>query len=306
MGYGTGAIMAVPAHDERDFAVRHRSSRSRSSRSSRRSPAPQGTLAEAYTGDGVMVNSGRFDGLAAPGEAFEAIVAWLGERGAARKKVNFKLRDWLISRQRYWGAPIPIVHCEKCGAVPVPKDQLPVLLPDLEDFHPTDDGRSPLAARRGLGAHHLPQLRRPGAARDRHHGHLRLLELVPLPLRLAARRDGAVRPRQGRLLAAGRPVRRRRRARGHAPALRALLLQGRAGRRPRELRRALRAPAQPGHDPGRGRPEDEQEQGQRGHAGQRGREVRRRRPARLRAVHRAVRAERRLERPRRAGLATAS
>jgi leucyl-tRNA synthetase len=72
-------------------------------------------------------------------------VAWLGERGGARKKVNFKLRDWLISRQRYWGAPIPIVHCDACGPVPVPVDQLPVLLPDLEAFHPTDDGRSPLA-----------------------------------------------------------------------------------------------------------------------------------------------------------------
>ena len=92
-----------------------------------------------------MVNSGRFDGMAAPGEAFESIVEWLGERGAARKKVNFKLRDWLISRQRYWGAPIPIVHCDACGPVPVPLEQLPVVLPDLEDFHPTDDGRSPLA-----------------------------------------------------------------------------------------------------------------------------------------------------------------
>ena len=105
----------------------------------------QGTLSEAYTGDGVMVNSGRFDGLPAPGEAFAAIVAWLGERGLARKKVNFKLRDWLISRQRYWGVPIPIVYCDACGIVPVPVEQLPVLLPDLEDFKPTDDGRSPLA-----------------------------------------------------------------------------------------------------------------------------------------------------------------
>ncbi|HOU29125.1 MAG TPA: class I tRNA ligase family protein, partial [Thermoleophilia bacterium] len=106
---------------------------------------PQGTLTEAYPGDGVMVNSGRFDGLRAPDEAFEAIVAWLAKRGVARKKINFKLRDWLISRQRYWGAPIPMIHCEGCGTVPVPEDHLPVLLPDLEDFHPTDDGRSPLA-----------------------------------------------------------------------------------------------------------------------------------------------------------------
>jgi leucyl-tRNA synthetase len=144
MGYGTGAIMAVPAHDERDFQFATLFEIPIVEVIAPKSGA-QGTLAEAYTGDGVMVNSGRFDGMAAPGEAFEAIVEWLGERGAARKKVNFKLRDWLISRQRYWGAPIPIVHCEKCGTVPVPKDQLPVLLPDLEDFHPTDDGRSPLA-----------------------------------------------------------------------------------------------------------------------------------------------------------------
>ena len=143
-GYGTGAIMAVPAHDERDFQFATAFGLPIVEVIAPEAGA-QGELAEAYTGDGFMVNSGRFDGLAAPGEAFEAVVAWLGERGAARKKVNFKLRDWLISRQRYWGAPIPIVHCDACGPVPVPVDQLPVLLPDLEDFHPTDDGRSPLA-----------------------------------------------------------------------------------------------------------------------------------------------------------------
>jgi leucyl-tRNA synthetase len=134
----------VPAHDERDFQFATELELPIVEVIAPPSGA-QGELAEAYTGGGFMVNSGQFDGLAAPGEAFEAIVAWLGERGVARKKVNFKLRDWLISRQRYWGAPIPIVHCEACGPVPVPVDQLPVLLPDLEDFHPTDDGRSPLA-----------------------------------------------------------------------------------------------------------------------------------------------------------------
>jgi leucyl-tRNA synthetase len=105
----------------------------------------EGTLSEAYTGDGFMVNSAEFDGLAAPGAAFAAIVARLAERGLARPKVNFKLRDWLISRQRYWGVPIPIVYCDTCGTVPVPADQLPVLLPELEDYEPTDDARSPLA-----------------------------------------------------------------------------------------------------------------------------------------------------------------
>ena len=144
MGYGTGAIMAVPAHDERDFAFATRFELPVTEVIAPPSGA-QGRLTEAYTGDGVMVNSGEFDGLAAPGPAFAAIVARLAERGAARPKVNFKLRDWLISRQRYWGVPIPIVYCDACGIVPVPADQLPVLLPELEDYEPTDDARSPLA-----------------------------------------------------------------------------------------------------------------------------------------------------------------
>ena len=144
IGYGTGAIMAVPAHDERDFQFATKFGL----------PIVQviappggesGALGEAYADDGVMVNSARFDGMQAPGEAFDAIVDWLGERGLARHKVNFKLRDWLISRQRYWGVPIPIVYCDHCGAVPVPAEQLPVLLPEIEDYQPTDDGQSPLA-----------------------------------------------------------------------------------------------------------------------------------------------------------------
>jgi leucyl-tRNA synthetase len=144
MGYGTGAIMAVPAHDERDFAFATRFELPIVEVIAPPSGA-QGTLTEAYTGDGVMVNSGEFDGLGAPGEAFAAIVARLAERGLARPKVNYKLRDWLISRQRYWGVPIPMVYCDACGVVPVPAEQLPVLLPELDDYKPTDDGQSPLA-----------------------------------------------------------------------------------------------------------------------------------------------------------------
>jgi len=144
MGYGTGAIMAVPAHDERDFQFAMLFELPIIEVIAPPDGA-QGTLAEAYTGDGFMVNSGRFDGMTAPGAAFDAIVDWLGERGLARKKINFKLRDWLISRQRYWGVPIPIVYCDACGIVPVPADQLPVLLPEVEDYQPTGDAKSPLA-----------------------------------------------------------------------------------------------------------------------------------------------------------------
>ena len=161
MGYGTGAIMAVPAHDERDFQFATQFGLPIVEVIAPQSGA-QGTLSEAYVGDGVMVNSGEFDGLAAPGQAFAAIVDWLGERGLARPKVNFKLRDWLISRQRYWGVPIPIVYCEKCGIVPVPEAQLPVLLPDLDDFQPADDGQSPLARAPGFVAVACPKCGLPG------------------------------------------------------------------------------------------------------------------------------------------------
>ena len=144
MGYGTGAIMAVPAHDERDFQFATKFGLPIVEVIAPPDGA-RGELLEPYTGDGVMVNSCQFDGMQAPGEAVEAIVDWLADRGLARRKINFKLRDWLISRQRYWGVPIPIVYCDKCGMVPVPMDQLPVLLPDIADYQPTDDARSPLA-----------------------------------------------------------------------------------------------------------------------------------------------------------------
>jgi leucyl-tRNA synthetase len=150
MGYGTGAIMAVPAHDERDFQFATKYGLPiveviAPPAADGSGAAPQGELGEAYIGAGVLVNSCQFDGLAAPGEASEAIVEWLADRGLARRKVNFKLRDWLISRQRYWGVPIPIVYCDVCGIVPVPAEQLPVLLPEVEDYEPTGDARSPLA-----------------------------------------------------------------------------------------------------------------------------------------------------------------
>ncbi len=128
MTYGTGAIMAVPAHDERDFAFAKKYGL----------PIPVvleppdwdgGELEEAYTGPGPMINSGPFDGT--PGEvAVQKVTEWLEEQGIGHFRVNYRLHDWLISRQRYWGAPIPIVYCDRCGVVPVPYEDLPVLLPE--------------------------------------------------------------------------------------------------------------------------------------------------------------------------------
>jgi len=138
--YGTGAVMAVPGHDERDleFARKFRLP-------VRVVIAPPGwsgeELAEAYTGSGIMVNSGQYSGFPSE-QGCEAICALLEEKGWGNRKVTYHLRDWLISRQRYWGAPIPIVHCDRCGTVPVPEEDLPVLLPPDAEFRPT--GESPL------------------------------------------------------------------------------------------------------------------------------------------------------------------
>jgi leucyl-tRNA synthetase len=144
MEYGTGAIMAVPAHDERDyeFAIAYDLPIRR---------VIEGTDPEQardedglpYSGDGLMVNSDRFD-RKGNREAYDEIVAWLSLEGRGEASVNYRLRDWLVSRQRYWGAPIPIVYCDDCGVVPVPEDQLPVLLPEIEEYAPK--GKSPLAA----------------------------------------------------------------------------------------------------------------------------------------------------------------
>ena len=135
MEYGTGAIMAVPAHDERDFEFAEKFG------------LPIRRVIEGgelpYTGDGPMVNSGRFDGLHNR-EAYARSSNGSRRRGRGTASVNYRLRDWLLSRQRYWGCPIPIVYCDACGMVPVPDDELPVRLPDVEDYAPK--GRSPLAA----------------------------------------------------------------------------------------------------------------------------------------------------------------
>jgi len=144
MEYGTGALMAVPAHDDRDYefatAFDLPIRRVIDGMDPEEARDDEGL---PYSGDGTMVNSGRFDGKHNR-EAYDEIVAWLESEGRGSHAVNFRLRDWLVSRQRYWGAPIPIVYCDQCGMVPVPEDQLPVLLPDVEEFAPK--GKSPLAA----------------------------------------------------------------------------------------------------------------------------------------------------------------
>ncbi|MDB4888015.1 MAG: leuS, partial [Gemmatimonadetes bacterium] len=146
MEYGTGAIMAVPGHDERDHEFARLYGLEIVQVVAPKGDAPVDVQAAAYTdADGChIVNSGRFDGLSVP-EAKAAIVGELAARHAATPVVNYRLHDWCISRQRYWGPPIPIVYCDACGTVPVPESQLPVLLPEIEDFRPDDSGVSPLA-----------------------------------------------------------------------------------------------------------------------------------------------------------------
>ncbi|MFC1992537.1 leucine--tRNA ligase [Chloroflexota bacterium] len=140
LGYGTGAVMGVPAHDERDFAFVKKYNLP-----IRVVIAPpgwqRGELEEAYVEEGIMVNSGQFDGLPSQ-RGLEAVSDFMEEKGYGKRTVTYRLRDWLISRQRYWGAPIPMVYCPDCGVVPVPEKDLPVLLPEDAEFKPT--GESPL------------------------------------------------------------------------------------------------------------------------------------------------------------------
>ena len=142
VSYGTGAIMAVPAHDQRDWEFAKKFG-------CEIIEVVQGgdIEKEAFTlkdDTGIMVNSGFLDGLTVK-EAIPVITKWLTDQGVGHEKVNYKLRDWVFSRQRYWGEPIPLVNCPKCGWVPVPEDQLPVLLPEVESYEVTDTGESPLA-----------------------------------------------------------------------------------------------------------------------------------------------------------------
>ena len=140
MGYGTGAIMAVPAHDQRDYDFAKKFGIDIIE------VIKGGDISvEAYTGDGEMVNSDFLNGIEKKTEAIDKMLSFLGERGIGEKGVQYKMKDWAFNRQRYWGEPIPIIHCKKCGMVPVPYDELPLKLPKVENFEPGEGGESPLA-----------------------------------------------------------------------------------------------------------------------------------------------------------------
>jgi leucyl-tRNA synthetase len=155
MGYGTGAVMGVPAHDQRDLEFARQfnlpvrvviqPNESNTFNDTIRQTSEM-NAESAYTGNGVLVNSGEFSGLSNQ-EACSHITTWLVMHQHGRRSVQYRMRDWLISRQRYWGAPIPIVHCPKCGIQPVPDEHLPVLLPHMDDFRPDGSGHSPLERR---------------------------------------------------------------------------------------------------------------------------------------------------------------
>ncbi|HIR48712.1 MAG TPA: leucine--tRNA ligase [Candidatus Faecimonas gallistercoris] len=140
MGYGTGAIMAVPAHDERDYEFAKKFN----------IPIVQviegGDLSKgAYTGDGKMINSGFLNGFTNKKDSIQRMLEYLKEKELGREKVNYRLQDWIFSRQRFWGEPIPMIYCEKCGWQPMKEEDLPLLLPDVAEYEPTDTGESPLA-----------------------------------------------------------------------------------------------------------------------------------------------------------------
>ncbi len=212
MGYGEGAVMGVPAHDERDFAFAKRYSLPikqvialkathtaavEAGNNKTEVAEIQNDLAttgfstdawQEWYGDkaaGVCVNSGKYDGLTYEA-ALDAVAADLAAKGVGEKQVRWRLRDWGISRQRYWGTPIPIIHCEKCGAVPVPEKDLPVVLP--EDLVPDGSG-NPLNKDERFLEVLVPDLRRAGATRDGHDGHVRRLVLVLHALLLPGRAD---------------------------------------------------------------------------------------------------------------------
>ena len=296
MEYGTGAIMAVPAHDQRDYdfakafglpirpVVAARGDEEAQE-------APGDGAFTAHTEDEVLINSGQFTGMNAV-DGQRAIVEWLDREGNGHFSVSYKLRDWLVSRQRYWGCPIPIVYCERCGMVPVPRGR-PARRAARDRGLPAE-GTLPAGRGRGLGQYPVPEVRGPRTPRDRHDGHVRRLELVlPALLRRPQRprRVGSQRPPQ---LDARRPVHRRRRARDPAPAVLALFRQGAGGHGPDGHPGAVPGAVHAGDDPRPGREQDVELEGQRDRPERDRRALRGGRRPLLRAVHRPARPGRRM------------
>ena len=140
MGYGTGAIMAVPAHDQRDYDFAKKFGIDIIE------VIKGGDITkEAYTGDGEMVNSEFLNGYTKKKDSIEHMLEELEKKGIGKAGVQYKMKDWAFNRQRYWGEPIPLIHCPNCGVVAVPEEELPLRLPDVKDFEPGEDGQSPLA-----------------------------------------------------------------------------------------------------------------------------------------------------------------
>lgn len=146
--YGSGIVMAVPAHDERDFEFAHNMGLpiKQVIHAPEITHDAQGITSTVHTGDGTLINSGPFNGLQAKGEGRTRIIDDIVNQSVGVRTAQYKLRDWVFSRQRYWGEPIPLIHCDMCGIVPVPEDQLPVKLPEVENYQPSGTGQSPLAA----------------------------------------------------------------------------------------------------------------------------------------------------------------
>ena len=293
MEYGTGAIMAVPGHDTRDYEFAKAFDLPVKRVIEGVDPEARATTTACPTPATGRWSTPAASTARATARPTRRSSSGLPSEGRGQPAVNYRLRDWLVSRQRYWGAPIPVVYCEECGIVPVPDDQLPVELPEVEDYAP--QGSSPLAAAEDWVATECPRCGGAGPARDRHDGHLRRLLLVLHPLPRPPQRGGRLGPRRGRPLAPGRPVHRRRRARDPAPDVRALLHQGARRHRPARRAGALRQPLRPGDDhPRRG--EDVEVEGQHGQPRRVRRALRRRHRPHLHLLHGPARARRRLVR----------
>ena len=189
MGYGTGAIMAVPAHDDRDWEFAKKFGCEIIEVVSGGEDVQKAAFT-AKDETGILVNSDFLNGKTVK-DAIPAMIEWLGEKGIGHAKVQYKLRDWVFSRQRYWGEPIPIVKCDKCGYVPLPEDQLPLELPNVNQLRADRQRRVSAGAHDRLGKHHLSVLRRSGKARDRYHAAVGRFLLVLPALYGPAQRQGA-------------------------------------------------------------------------------------------------------------------